>query len=105
MPDNTNADPDTRAAWIEIAQKAKVPIRCVWFKTPIQVCEHNDAVRALNASMNPETREGLPKLAFTGFASRYRPPQVKEGFQDITEVDFVFRGTKEEYETWARYWI
>lgn len=55
--------------------------------------------------MNPETREGLPKLAFNGFASRYKQPQVKEGFQDIIEVDFAFRGTKEEYETWARYWI
>ena len=30
----------------------------------------------------------LPKLAFTSFASRYRPPKLEEGFQDITEVDF-----------------
>lgn len=104
-PDNTNADPDTRAAWIDLARAAKVPIRCVWFKTPLQVCEHNDAVRALNRTMNPETREGLPKLAFNGFASRYKQPQVKEGFQDIVEVEFAFRGTKDEYETWARYWI
>lgn len=51
MPDNTNADPDTRAIWIDLAKKHGVPIRCVWFKTPLVVCEHNDAVRSLNASV------------------------------------------------------
>ncbi|KAJ6440651.1 bifunctional polynucleotide phosphatase/kinase [Purpureocillium lavendulum] len=102
--DNTNADPDTRAVWIEVANKAKVPIRCVWFRTPLHVCEHNDAVRAHNAALNPEARQGLPKLAFTGFASRYKEPKVKEGFQDIIEVDFQFRGSHDDYKIWGRYW-
>ena len=90
--------------WIELAKKSKVPVRCVWFKTPLQICEHNDAVRSLNKSLNPESRQVLPKMAFTGFASRYKAPQVKEGFQDVMEMDFQFRGTKEEYEIWGRYW-
>ena len=30
----------------------------------------------------------LPKLAFTGFAARYREPSADEGFQDVTKVDF-----------------
>lgn len=38
--------------------------------------------------MNPESRSMLPKMAFTGFISRYREPKVEEGFQDITSVDF-----------------
>ena len=46
--DNTNPDPDTRKQWVELAQKQGVPVRCVWFRTPLVVCEHNDAVRALN---------------------------------------------------------
>ncbi|KJK83199.1 hypothetical protein H634G_01328 [Metarhizium anisopliae BRIP 53293] len=102
--DNTNADPETRALWVDIASKAKVPIRCVWFKTPLHICEHNDAVRAHNQSLNPEARQRLPKLAFTGFASRYKAPQIKEGFQDIVELEFKFLGTKEEHDIWARYW-
>ncbi|KAL7931928.1 PNK3P domain-containing protein [Trichoderma chlorosporum] len=102
--DNTNADPDTRAVWIEVAKKAGVPIRCVWFSTPVVICEHNDAVRANNAMLNPEKRDTLPKLAFTGFASRFKEPKEKEGFQDVTEVKFKFRGTKEEYALWGRYW-
>lgn len=31
----------------------------------------------------------LPKLAFISFASQYQAPQLNEGFQDITFVDFV----------------
>ncbi|KAK1765385.1 polynucleotide kinase 3 phosphatase [Phialemonium atrogriseum] len=103
--DNTNPDPDIRAQWVELAQKNKVPIRCVWFRTPIQLCEHNDAVRSMNKSLNPESRPSLPKLAFNGFSSRFKEPKLKEGFQEIVEVDFKFRGTKEEYEVWGRYWL
>ncbi|KAJ4122745.1 DNA kinase/phosphatase Pnk1 [Fusarium equiseti] len=102
--DNTNADPETRTVWVELAKKFGISIRCVWFKTPLQVCEHNNAVRALNESLNPEARPVLPKMAFTGFASRFKAPQMKEGFEDITEVQFQFRGTEEEYRIWGRYW-
>lgn len=38
--------------------------------------------------MNPESRTLLPKMAFSGFASRYREPKTEEGFQDITKVNF-----------------
>ena len=103
--DNTNPDPDVRAQWVELAGKFKVPIRCVWLKTPIQLCEHNDAVRSLNKPLNPEGRTVLPRLAFTGFASRFKEPKLTEGFQDITEVEFAFRGSKEEHGIWARYWV
>ena len=54
--DNTNPDPDTRRQWVELATKAKqgggVPVRCVWFRTPLVVCEHNDAVRSLNKEVS-----------------------------------------------------
>ncbi|KAM0548173.1 hypothetical protein ACHAPJ_009971 [Fusarium lateritium] len=102
--DNTNADPETRTIWVELAKKFGIAIRCVWFKTSLQVCEHNNAVRALNESLNPESRQVLPKMAFTGFANRFKPPQLKEGFQDITEITFQFKGTENEYRIWGRYW-
>ncbi|KAI8159122.1 Bifunctional polynucleotide phosphatase/kinase [Colletotrichum sp. SAR 10_70] len=89
--DNTNADPDTRAVWVQLAEKQKVPIRCVWLKTPL--------------THNPECRVALPKMAFNGFKSRFKEPKQKEGFQDITEIEFAFRGTKEEHDTWAKYWL
>ncbi|KAI8959549.1 PNK3P-domain-containing protein [Daldinia sp. FL1419] len=102
--DNTNADTDGRKEWIEFARKKNLPIRCVWFRVPKALCEHNDVVRALNKSMNPESRTMLPSLAFNGFFSRFKEPKVKEGFQDVIEIDFQFCGTKEEYVIWGRYW-
>jgi bifunctional polynucleotide phosphatase/kinase len=33
----------------------------------------------------------LPKLAFTGFASRYREPQLSEGIAEIMKIDFQVR--------------
>jgi hypothetical protein len=41
--------------------------------------------------MNPEGRTRLPGIAFTSFKSRYRKPELSEGFQDITEVKFQVR--------------
>ena len=55
VSDNTNPDPDTRAQWVELAKKHSVPIRCVWFKTPIHLCEHNDTVRSLNKTVSALT--------------------------------------------------
>ncbi|KAI1088728.1 PNK3P-domain-containing protein [Rostrohypoxylon terebratum] len=102
--DNTNPDPEGRKEWVEFAQKHDVPIRCVWFKVPKALCEHNDVVRALNKSMNPESRTILPTLAFNGYFARFKEPRVKEGFQDVVEVEFSFDGTEEEYAIWGRYW-
>ncbi|CAK7206598.1 DNA kinase/phosphatase Pnk1 [Sporothrix eucalyptigena] len=103
--DNTNPDPATRALWVDLAKKHRVPVRCVWFKTNPATCEHNDAVRSQNKLLNPDNREALPRIAFNGFFSRFREPKEAEGFADITEVAFTFRGTQEEYALWGRYWL
>lgn len=87
--DNTNADRETRAVWVELAQKSKVPIRCVHLTAPTKLCEHNDTVRALaGGTFNPEKRTILPHSAFSSFASRFKQPTVEEGFQDIVPVEF-----------------
>lgn len=87
--DNTNADIATRAIWIDLASKFKVPIRCVYFTASAKLCEHNDTVRALTmGSFNPEKRSILPHSAFTGFAARFKEPSELEGFQDLTHIDF-----------------
>ncbi|CZS90504.1 related to bifunctional polynucleotide phosphatase/kinase [Rhynchosporium agropyri] len=102
--DNTNADSDIRKKWVELAARYSVPIRCVLFTAGSQICEHNDVVRALNITMNPEKRSILPGMAFRSFATRYKRPEMDEGFQDITEVGFKFLGNKVEQQTWSRHW-
>ncbi|KAF2625610.1 PNK3P-domain-containing protein [Macroventuria anomochaeta] len=105
--DNTNADQDVRAVWVNLAKKHSIPIRCVLFTASAKLCEHNDTVRALNfgSETNPENRTMLPKLAFTSFASRYRAPKLEEGFKEIIKVDFELTGSDDQKELWSRYWI
>lgn len=103
--DNTNPDPDTRAQWVDLAKSSKVPIRCVWFRTPLSLAEHNNAVRAMNKGLNPENRDNVPKIAFNSYSSRFKQPKTEEGFQDVIEAEFKFRGTNEEYSKWGRYWV
>lgn len=47
LKDNTNADIDVRRHWISLAKEFSIPIRCIVFRTPAKLCEHNDTVRAL----------------------------------------------------------
>ncbi|KAA6410434.1 MAG: DNA kinase phosphatase Pnk1 [Lasallia pustulata] len=104
--DNTNAEPETRRVWIQLAQQMGVPVRCVLFTAPPKLCEHNDAVRALNdGTLNPEKRSILPYSAFSSFAARYREPKVAEGFQDIVRIHFQFHGDDEQRKIWSKYWI
>ncbi|KAL1968857.1 hypothetical protein VTN77DRAFT_1218 [Rasamsonia byssochlamydoides] len=103
--DNTNPDPETRADWIEVAKELKVPIRCVYFTAPPALCRHNNAVRAANPSLNPESRTILPPMAFADFARRFREPQLSEGFEDIIRVDFRFDGDEAAKKVWSQFWV
>ncbi len=92
ITDNTNADLETRAIWIQLAQKFGVPIRCVFFSTPPKLCEHNNAVRALAGdAFNPEKRSILPHSALSSFASRFKEPRNTEGFEDVMTTEFQVR--------------
>lgn len=104
--DNTNADRETRAVWIELAHKFNVPIRCVHFTASFKLCEHNDTVRAIaGGEFNPDKRTILPHSAFSSFASRFKQPNVEEGFQDLVPVEFQFEGDVEQRKMWCQYWI
>ncbi|PTU19257.1 hypothetical protein P175DRAFT_0461841 [Aspergillus ochraceoroseus IBT 24754] len=103
--DNTNADPETRSQWVDIAEEFKIPIRCVYFSAPPTVCRHNNAVRAANKGLNPESRTLLPGIAFGDFLRRFKEPTMSEGFQEIVRVDFQFRGDDAAQQIWKQYWI
>lgn len=43
--DNTNPSPQGRAEYIGIAQDANIPVRCFYFKTPLDVAQHMNQYR------------------------------------------------------------
>jgi len=45
-----------RSKWVELATKHKVPIRCVLFPAEPELCDHNNAVRALNHAVGPKSQ-------------------------------------------------
>ncbi|KAJ5894348.1 hypothetical protein N7495_006039 [Penicillium taxi] len=103
--DNTNAGPETRAVWTEIAKEFKIPVRCVHFLSSPELCKHNNAVRAANKELNPEARTSLPGIAFGDFKRRYSPPTLDEGFEDIISVEFSFKGDDEAKKLWGQWWV
>ncbi|KAG2025692.1 hypothetical protein GB937_002412 [Aspergillus fischeri] len=105
MTDNTNADPNTRAEWVRVAKEFNVPIRCVYFTSSPELCKHNNAVRAANRALNPESRAPLPGIAFGDFLKRFKEPTMEEGFSDIVRVDFRFQGDDEARRIWGQYWV
>ncbi|KAL4881478.1 polynucleotide kinase 3 phosphatase-domain-containing protein [Aspergillus karnatakaensis] len=103
--DNTNADLNTRAQWIDVSKEFNVPIRCVYFSASPALCKHNNAVRAANTDLNPEKRDLVPGVAFGDFSKRFQEPTLAEGFQDIICIDFQFRGDEAARQIWKQYWI
>jgi bifunctional polynucleotide phosphatase/kinase len=103
--DNTNRDRPTRKVWVDLAKKFNVPVRCIWFTADAGLCQHNDTVRALSEGHNPEKRSMLPGSAFPIYKNAFEAPDVKEGFEDVTKVEFLFEGTEEEKRVWSMYWI
>ncbi|KAJ9619534.1 DNA kinase/phosphatase Pnk1 [Taxawa tesnikishii (nom. ined.)] len=77
--------------------------RCL--KAATEFLSDNKSTVIAQPQMNPESRTMLPKVAFTGFASRYREPTLEEGFQDITKIDFQFEGTDEQRAIWKKFWV
>lgn len=75
--DNTNADPETRAKWVQLAGKHGVPIRCLYFTATADLCRHNSVVRALGGEIvSSSALRGGRNLAILGLErGESRPPR------------------------------
>ncbi|KAI9313286.1 polynucleotide kinase 3 phosphatase-domain-containing protein [Dichotomocladium elegans] len=101
--DNTNPDVATRAMYIDIAKKAKVPIRCFVFTASEHLAKHNNYYRGLKDK--DADRDVLSDIVFRSFKSRLQEPKLSEGFEEIKQINFVFEGSDEDKVNWLRWWI
>ncbi|KAJ3020657.1 hypothetical protein HKX48_000451 [Thoreauomyces humboldtii] len=115
--DNTNPTVEVRKQYIQLAAKVakdkarSIPVRCIHMTAEEPLCRHNNVFRTYVQNRNaygqwdesvklakggratdgPPPVGLLPTIAFRMFASKFAPPTLAEGFDEIVEVDFVPR--------------
>ena len=62
--------PEHRAPLVRAAKRARVPIDCLWMKTPIDTCKERrpglDLGRMVRTMKKPKASEGFRRLRFAG---------------------------------------
>lgn len=87
--DNTNPQAQTRAEYAAIARALGVPVSCVWFDTPDDICRHLSTHR--EKISGGETAR-LSSVVFNVFRGRFAPPDAAaEGFEHVLRVGWVPR--------------
>jgi predicted kinase len=76
--DNTSPAPEDRAPLIAAARAAGVPVRAVWFDTPVETCLERNAAR--------EGRARVPLVGVFATLRRLVPPSRDEGFDRVDVV-------------------
>ena len=77
--DATHLTPGSRGQWVRIAQALKVPIRCIHFDVPYEVClERNNARERV-----------VPEEVMERMRDSFEVPTAEEGFEAIQTIGQV----------------
>ena len=83
--DNTNPDKETRARYIDIANKYKVNVRCFQMSTTYKQARHNEVYRQLTDNKH----KAINDMVVNAYKSKYCEPDMSEGFTEIVKVNIV----------------
>eukprot|EP01114_Cavostelium_apophysatum_P009515 TRINITY_DN22667_c0_g1_i1.p2 TRINITY_DN22667_c0_g1~~TRINITY_DN22667_c0_g1_i1.p2 ORF type:complete len:153 (-),score=48.61 TRINITY_DN22667_c0_g1_i1:33-491(-) len=83
--DNTNPSPDARKEFINLAEAKGIPCRCFVMDTDIKLAHHLNLVRE-KATGGQVSR--IPDIAYNMFKSKFKYPDLKEGFTEIKKVEW-----------------
>ncbi len=86
--DATNPSAEGRREYVRIARDLEIPIYCVVFATPIDLCIHLAGVRCYLGGGH------IPQVAYTLYRKKFDPPDVQEGFDGVYSVvpEYKFEG-------------
>lgn len=99
--DNTNLTKENRKAFIDLAKKYKIKVRCLIFTTPIDVCIHNSYLRNFMSNGNVNV---IPKMVYNIMKKKYMKPELGEGFDEIREIEFALDDKKITRNMYEQYY-
>eukprot|EP01127_Copromyxa_protea_P014627 TRINITY_DN4114_c0_g1_i1.p1 TRINITY_DN4114_c0_g1~~TRINITY_DN4114_c0_g1_i1.p1 ORF type:complete len:728 (+),score=176.83 TRINITY_DN4114_c0_g1_i1:2-2185(+) len=100
--DNTNPDRAIRQAYIKIAQKYSVPVRCFLVSTPRPLAEHLNMFRVVSSG----GQVGLiPGIAYNVYQKKYEEPTLGEGFKEIKKINFCPQFKNEQEKKLFLQWL
>lgn len=100
--DNTNPDKESRARYIQVAKKLKVPVRCFMMSTTYKQSRHNEVYRQLTNSKHKPIND----MVVNSYKSKYTEPEISEGFAEIVKVNVVLKFDQEDKKAlYSRYML
>lgn len=84
--DNTNPSAEVRKKYIDIAKKYNVRCRCLLFIVSKDVAIHNNYYRHVKSDGKIDI---VPDIVYNIFNKKYEKPELKEGFYQIDELNFI----------------
>ncbi|OMJ84442.1 hypothetical protein SteCoe_14455 [Stentor coeruleus] len=86
--DNTNPTTIVRAEYIAVAKEFNIPVRCFIFRMPKDMAFHLDTLRRVNKHRNHLSGR-VGSMPIHKFYKDFNEPNLKEGFEEIKEVELV----------------
>ncbi|RDW56367.1 hypothetical protein BP5796_13242 [Coleophoma crateriformis] len=104
--DDINTTSSLRNQWLSLAPKNNVQTYAYNFTAPSDLCLHNDSVRALGGSlMSAECRPIFARIPFRRLQKNVQKPEIDEGIGKVLDVDFEWKGSDDQLETWKKHWL
>jgi len=92
--DNTNPGLDTRSLYTSIAEDAGIGLRCFVFLTDVELAHHLNFYRE---KITKGAVRRIPDVGYNMFKSKFKEPTTKEGFTEITKIEWAPDFQSEEH--------
>eukprot|EP00026_Physarum_polycephalum_P007454 Phypoly_transcript_07514.p1 GENE.Phypoly_transcript_07514~~Phypoly_transcript_07514.p1 ORF type:complete len:353 (+),score=73.02 Phypoly_transcript_07514:542-1600(+) len=91
--DNTNPDKASRAAYIDLAKEAGIPVRCFRFEVDEKLAQHLNYFRE-RLGISPH----VPRIGYNMYKKKFQEPTLSEGFSEVKKIKFVKKFEHQDHE-------
>uniref|UniRef100_A0A6B0VDF1 Putative polynucleotide kinase 3' phosphatase n=1 Tax=Ixodes ricinus TaxID=34613 RepID=A0A6B0VDF1_IXORI len=85
--DNTNPDVDSRKRFTELARKYGCECRCFVMDCSLERAKHNNEFREIKLKGEPHA--SVNDMVLYSHRSKFKEPELSEGFSEILKINFV----------------